>query len=190
MDCGGRRARGVIDGLKGPGSCEGDLHGTRSLSGVEAGCPRIEPSASETASARTGEEASMSFYIATKFKGSFAAALERAEAALKDEGFGIITRIDMEATLKSKIGAEFRPYVILGACNPELAFEALKLEDKVGTMLPCNLIVQEHSDGQVEIAAVDPVASMQAISNPRLSAAAAVVREKLRGVIDSLADNR
>jgi len=132
----------------------------------------------------------MSFYIATKFKGSFAAALERAEAALKDEGFGIITRIDMEATLKSKIGAEFRPYVILGACNPELAFEALKLEDKVGTMLPCNLIVQEHSDGQVEIAAVDPVASMQAISNPRLSAAAAVVREKLRGVIDSLADNR
>jgi len=128
----------------------------------------------------------MSYYIATNVEGPFADAVTRVEAALSQEGFGVLTRIDIEATLKSKIGAEFRPYVILGACNPNLAFEALKLEDKVGTMLPCNVVVQQHQGGRIEVAAVDPVASMQAIDNIALRRAAEQVREKLGRVIDSL----
>ena len=105
---------------------------------------------------------------------------------LKDEGFGIITEIDVTNTLKNKIGVEFRPYRILGACNPSLAHEALKLEDKVGTMLPCNVIVQELAPGRVEVAAIDPVASMVAIENPALLENARIVRGKLEKVIQSL----
>lgn len=129
----------------------------------------------------------MSYYIAAQIEGSLTEVLERVEAALKQEGFGVITRIDIAATLKSKLDAEFRPYVILGACNPGLAFEALKLEDKVGTMLPCNVVVQQHRAGEIEVAAVDPVASMQAINNAPLLQAAEQVRDKLRRVIESLA---
>lgn len=125
----------------------------------------------------------MAYYIATTIQLPIAAAIERVEAALKDEGFGIITRIDIQETLKQKIGVDFRPYVILGACNPKLAHEALTIEDKVGTMLPCNVVVQEMEDGKVEIAAIDPVASMQAIDNPRLHDAAQEVRSKLKNVI-------
>ena len=132
----------------------------------------------------------MSYYIATNVEGPFADAVTRVEAALSQEGFGVLTRIDIEATLKSKIGAEFRPYVILGACNPNLAFEALKLEGKVGTMLPCNVVVQQHQGGLVEVAAVDPVASMQAIDNIALRRAAEQVREKLGRVIDSLGSSQ
>ena len=102
------------------------------------------------------------------------------------KGFGIIAEIDVKATLKHKINVEFRPYRILGACNPALAYEALQLEDKVGTMLPCNVVVQELAPGRVEVAAVDPVASMMAIDNPPLLEKAAFVRAKLEGAIASL----
>ncbi|MGO8738079.1 DUF302 domain-containing protein [Rhodoblastus sp.] len=128
----------------------------------------------------------MSYYTATKIDKPIAEAIARVEAVLKEEGFGVLTRIDVAATLKEKIGAELRPYVILGACNPKLAFEAIQREDKVGTMLPCNVIVQEIAPGQSEVAAIDPVASMQAIENPELLAIAQDVREKLRRVIERL----
>lgn len=129
----------------------------------------------------------MSYYQATRFDASFEDALARARQALEREGFGILTEIDVRDTLKRKIGVEFRPYRILGACNPRLAHEALLREDKIGTMLPCNLIVQEIAPGRCEVAAVDPVASMQAVGNPGLLEFAATVRGKLIRVIDSLA---
>jgi uncharacterized protein (DUF302 family) len=128
----------------------------------------------------------MSYYLAKTLATSFDDAISRTIEALKTEGFGIITQIDMRETLKRKINADFRPYTILGACNPALAFEALKLEDKVGTMLPCNVIVQELKLGQVEVAAVDPVASMQAIENNDLTSKAQLVRSKLEKVVESL----
>lgn len=129
----------------------------------------------------------MSYYMAATLQVPFDEAIARVEAALKTEGFDVLTRIDVSQTLKSKIDVDFRPYVILGACNPTLAHEALSLEDKVGTMLPCNVVVQQFTDGRVEVAAIDPVASMQAIANPQLSMAAALVREKLERVIAELA---
>lgn len=128
----------------------------------------------------------MTYYIATSLDGSFEATIARVEAALKEEGFGVLTRIDVRETMKAKLDKDFRPYVILGACNPTLAYEALQLEDKVGTMLPCNVVVQQPSRGKIEVAAVDPVASMQAIDNPQLKEAAKAVREKLSRVIASL----
>ena len=129
----------------------------------------------------------MTYYIAATMALPIEEAIERVEAALGREGFGVLTRIDLAKTLKEKIGASFRPYVILGACNPKLAFEALQVEEKVGTMLPCNVIVQETEPGRSEVAAIDPVASMQAIDNPKLRQAAVRVREKLAAVIDDLA---
>jgi len=129
----------------------------------------------------------MTYYIATTLPSSLDDAVQAVEAALKQEGFGIISRIDLAETLKNKIGVDFRPYTILGACNPHLAYEALQLEDKVGTMLPCNVVVQEHEPGKSEIAAIDPVASMQAIDNPELKEAASEVRARLARVIESLA---
>lgn len=128
----------------------------------------------------------MTYYIATEVPLPFERAVEAVEAALKDEGFGVVTRIDMQATLKAKLDADFRPYVILGACNPSLAYEALQLEDKVGTMLPCNVIVQATGDDRSEVAAIDPVESMQAIPNPRLKSAAREVRARLERVIEKL----
>jgi uncharacterized protein (DUF302 family) len=128
----------------------------------------------------------MSYYISAKVQVPFDDAIARTEAALKTEGFGVISRIDIQQTLKSKIDIDFRPYTILGACNPKLAHEALQLEDKVGLMLPCNVIVQQSDSGEVEVAAIDPVASMRAISNPELVKAAEVVREKLARAIDWL----
>src|ERR1039457_4837125 len=128
----------------------------------------------------------MSYYLGKVLPLGFDEAIRRVTEALKREGFGIITEIDVKATLKSKINVEFRPYRILGACNPALAYEALQLEDKVGTMLPCNVVVQELAPGRVEVAAVDPVASMMAIDNPELKHAAEKVQAKLRQVIDSL----
>ena len=128
----------------------------------------------------------MSYYIATTLPVRFERAIEMTEAALKEQGFGVISRIDMKDALKTKIGVDFRPYTILGACNPTLAHEALKLEDKVGTMLPCNVVVQAKGEGSTEIAAIDPVASMQAIDNLALKDAAAEVRERLRAVIGQL----
>ncbi|MGE3744374.1 MAG: DUF302 domain-containing protein [Sphingomonadaceae bacterium] len=128
----------------------------------------------------------MSYYISAKVQAPFDDAIARTEAALKIEGFGVISRIDIQQTFKSKIDVDFRPYTILGACNPTLAHEALRLEGKVGLMLPCNVIVQQSDAGEVEVAAIDPVASMQAITNPELVRAAAVVREKLARAIDQL----
>ena len=128
----------------------------------------------------------MGYYIATTIDGDFDAALARTEEALKAEGFGVLTRIDVQQTLKDKIGADFRPYTILGACNPTLAHEALQVEGHVGTMLPCNVVVQDAGDGRAEVAAIDPVASMQAIENPRLKQAAESVRDKLQRVIAAL----
>ena len=128
----------------------------------------------------------MTYYFAKRLELPFADALELTRSALKDAGFGIITEIDVTETLKQKLGAEFRKYRILGACNPALAYEALKAEDKVGTMLPCNVIVQEVSGGGSEVAAIDPVASMQAIDNPELARLAGRVRDLLKGVVDKL----
>jgi uncharacterized protein (DUF302 family) len=128
----------------------------------------------------------MSYYFSKLLTKGFDEAIEHTIAALKQEGFGIITDIDIKATFKNKIDVEFRDYRILGACNPTLAHEALSLEDKVGTMLPCNVIVQDVGNGQVEVAAIDPVASMQAIDNAELKSAAQQVRDKLERAIASL----
>lgn len=127
----------------------------------------------------------MPYYFSIILDTSFDDAIARTIAALKEEGFGILTTIDVSKTLKERIGADFRPYTILGACNPNLAHEALKLEDKVGTMLPCNVVVQQAESG-IEVAAVDPVASMQSIGNPQLAEKAHIVGEKLQAVIASL----
>ena len=127
----------------------------------------------------------MSYYFSTTLDDDFDTALGRVLDALKGEGFGVISEIDIRQTLKDKIGADFRPYVILGACNPTLAHEALQLEDKVGTMLPCNVVVQQAGDG-VEVAAIDPVASMQAIPNEGLKDKAGQVADKLRRAIEGL----
>lgn len=128
----------------------------------------------------------MSYYIAKTLPVTLEEAIDLTEAALKKEGFGVLTKIDIASTLKEKIGADFRPYTILGACNPKLAYEALEVEDKVGLMLPCNVIVQDAGDGRSEVAAIDPVASMQAIENDDLLKAASEVRAKLERVIAGL----
>jgi uncharacterized protein (DUF302 family) len=127
----------------------------------------------------------MSYYFAKTLNVPFDQAVEIAIAALKQRGFGVLTRIDVKSTLKEKLDVEFRPYVILGACNPRMAHQALQAEDKIGTMLPCNVIVQEL-DGKSEVAAVDPVASMQAIDNDTLAAIAMKVRDELKSTIQSL----
>ncbi len=127
----------------------------------------------------------MSYYFSKKLDLPFAEAVDRAIAALKDRGFGVLTRIDVQSTLKEKIGADFRPYVILGACNPKMAHQALLAEDKIGTMLPCNVVVQEI-DGKTEVAAVDPVASMQAIENESLGAIAEKVRGELKAAVEAM----
>ena len=125
----------------------------------------------------------MSYHISRLIDGGFDAAIVRVTEALKAEGFGVLTQIDVTATLKAKLGKDFRPYRILGACNPGLALEALSAEDKVGVMLPCNVVVQQRDDGAIEISAIDPAAPMRAIGNPALDAVAAVVRDKLQKVI-------
>lgn len=128
----------------------------------------------------------MTYYLAVNLPTSFSEGIKKTEDALQAEGFGIISRIDMQEALKTKIGVDFRPYTILGACNPKLAYQALQIEDKVGTMLPCNVVVQEIDGQHIEVAAIDPVASMQAIENPELVSAAGEVRSKLAKVIERL----
>lgn len=113
-------------------------------------------------------------------------AVARAREALGAEGFGVITEIDVQKTLKAKIGVDFRRYLILGACNPTLAYEALKLEANVGAMLPCNVVVQEAGVGRTEVSAIDPVASMLAIDNPGLKEAARGVGAKLEAALSRL----
>ena len=128
----------------------------------------------------------MSYYIGTTLGPGFDEAVRRTTAALKEEGFGVLTEIDVADTLKKKIGVDFRRSRILGACNPKLAHEALQIEGNIGTMLPCNVVIQEAPDGRVEVAAIDPVASMMAVENPRLKQAAEQVREKLQKVVSRL----
>lgn len=128
----------------------------------------------------------MSYYFSKTLDVGFDEAIKRATEALKAQGFGVLTEIDVSQTLKTKIGVDFRPYRILGACNPKLAHEALTAEDKIGLMLPCNVIVQDAGVGKTEVAAIDPVASMMAIENPRLREAATHVRDLLRQAIAAL----
>ena len=125
----------------------------------------------------------MSYYFSRTLDAPHREAIDRVTAALAAKGFGVLTTIDVAATMKSKLGVDFRPYTILGACNPHFAWRALQEEDKIGTMLPCNVIVSEVSPGVSEIAAVDPVASMASIPNPRLAELANTVREALRGIV-------
>ncbi len=117
---------------------------------------------------------------------SFDDAITKVTAELKKEGFGILTEIDVKSTLKTKINVDFYNYRILGACNPTFAYKALQAEDKIGTMLPCNVIVQEKTPGQVEVSAVDPMASMQAVENPALGEIANTIRAKLQTVIKAV----
>ncbi len=128
----------------------------------------------------------MSYYFNKTLTGiSFNEAIEKVTEQLKTEGFGILTEIDVKATLKKKLDVDFRNYRILGACNPPFAYKSLEAEDKIGTMLPCNVIVQEKEDG-IEVAAVDPVASMTAVKNENLAPIAMEIRAKLQKVIDML----
>ena len=128
----------------------------------------------------------MTYYFARTLDTDFETAITRTREALLAHGFGVITEIDVTNTLKTKIGVDFRPYRILGACNPKLAHEALQLEDKVGTMLPCNVVVQQTAPGKIEIAAIDPVASMRAIDNPKLLEQAKVVGDMLKAVVAAI----
>ena len=125
----------------------------------------------------------MAYYYSKTVKAGFDEAVSRIKQALKDEGFGILTEIDVRDTLKKKLDVEFRNYRILGACNPPFAYRALQAEDKIGTMLPCNVVVQETVDGRVELAAIDAVASMQAIGNPDLREIAETIGQKLKKII-------
>jgi len=127
----------------------------------------------------------MSYHITKTLKIPFDEAVARVTEELAKEGFGILTEIDVKATLKKKLDVDFVPYKILGACNPNYAYEALQVEDKLGAMLPCNVLVHQKGD-EVDVSAIDPVASMAAIDNPKLKEFAAQVREKLRGVIEAL----
>lgn len=131
----------------------------------------------------------MSYYMSTTMQQPFEESVETVTEALQSEGFGVLTEIDVKATMKKKLDVDFRNYRILGACNPPFAHEALQAEDKIGTMLPCNVIVQERENGTVEVAAVDPVSSMEAVKNERLSPIAEEIRGRLRRVVDSLAES-
>ena len=128
----------------------------------------------------------MSYYITKTVESNFEDTLERATAALKEQGFGVLTDIDVQTTLKKKLNVEFRKYRILGACNPPFAYQALQAEDKIGVLLPCNVILQEPADGGVEVSAMDPAEAMGMIDNPELQEVAEQVRSRLQRVVDIL----
>ena len=128
----------------------------------------------------------MRYYFNKTLNTSFDEAVARVVTELKKQGFGVLTEIDVSEALKKKLDVDFKKYRILGACNPSFAYQALQLEDKIGTMLPCNVIVQETSAGVVEVAAIDPIASMQAIDNPKLRGVAEQVQAMLKKVIETL----
>jgi uncharacterized protein (DUF302 family) len=128
----------------------------------------------------------MSYYFTKTLNKTFDEAIQRVTEELKKEGFGILTEIDVKSTLKKKLNVDFYNYRILGACNPPFAYQALQAEDKIGTMLPCNVIVQEKTPGRVEVSAIDPVASMMAVKNDKLLEVANQVQEKLKRVIENL----
>ena len=129
----------------------------------------------------------MDYYYTKKLNDlTFEDAILNVTAALQQEGFGVLTTIDIKSTLKKKLDVDFYNYTILGACNAPFAYKALQAEDKIGTMLPCNVIVQEKSKGQIEVSTVDPIASMQAVENESLASIANEVRNKLKKVIENL----
>ncbi len=128
----------------------------------------------------------MSYYFSKTTDASFEEVLTKVADELKKEGFGILTEIDVRETLKKKLDVNFQRYKILGACNPPFAYEALQAENKIGVLLPCNVIVQELPDGKVEVAAIDPVQSMQAVGNPTLQVIAEQIQAKLRNVISNI----
>ncbi len=128
----------------------------------------------------------MTYHFTKTVDMPFDQAVETVTEALGEQGFGVLTTIDVQATLKKKLDVDFRPYMILGACNPGFAHQALQHEDKVGTMLPCNVILQEKEPGRVEVSAVDPAASMQSIDNPALAEVADEVRRRLSQVVEGL----
>ncbi|MDT8420094.1 MAG: DUF302 domain-containing protein [Desulfuromonadales bacterium] len=128
----------------------------------------------------------MSYYFSTRIEGGFEQAVERVTGELQKEGFGILTEIDVRATLKKKLDVDFRNYMILGACNPPYAYRAFQAEPKIGIMLPCNVVVEELEDGLIEVAAVDPLVAMASIDNQDLGAVAAEIRQKLQSVLDRL----
>ena len=129
----------------------------------------------------------MSYYFNAILKGKrFDEAVELVTEELKTEGFGVLTEIDVQGTLKKKIGADFKKYKILGACNPHFAHKALQSEDKIGVFLPCNVVVEENETGEIEVAIVDPVASMISVENAALGSYASEVQRKLKNVISGL----
>lgn len=127
----------------------------------------------------------MAYYFKRSIESTFEEAVIRIKAALQKEGFGIITEIDIRETLRKKLEVDFQPYTILGACNPSFAYKALQMENKIGTMLPCNVIVQETAPGNIEIAVINPAVSMQAVSNKELEGVAEEVGRKLRLALES-----
>lgn len=127
----------------------------------------------------------MSYYFNKVVDMSFEEAIKQVTEELKKEGFGVLTEIDVTGALKKKLNVDFRKYKILGACNPKFAYKALLEEDKIGTMLPCNVIIQQRADGNIEVAAIDPVASMQAVKNENLGEIASQVQSKLKKVIEN-----
>ena len=128
----------------------------------------------------------MSYHISRTVDMSFDDAVSKVTEELKKEGFGILTEMDVKATLKEKLDVDFREYVILGTCNPPFAYEALKREDKVGILLPCNVVVQEHGAGNVEVSAVDPLTAMEIARNPNLQELGKQVHGKLKSAIESV----
>ena len=131
-------------------------------------------------------EGTMTYHISRTVKAGFDETVARVKAELAKEGFGVLTEIDVRATLKAKLGVEFRNYRILGACNPQLAYGALEAEDRIGVMLPCNVVVQEHAPGEVEVSAINPVAAMERIGNQGLTETAGQVTGKLMKVVESV----
>jgi len=132
----------------------------------------------------------MSYYFSAIVKGNFENVIQKTTELLQKEGFGVLTQIDIQQTLKKKLDVDFNRYQILGACNPQFAHKALQLENKVGTMLPCNVIVQELDEKSIEVAVVNPIQSMQAIKNPKLEAIANEVSAKLKNVIKNLKNEK
>jgi uncharacterized protein (DUF302 family) len=128
----------------------------------------------------------MSYNISRKTSGDFDSVVARVKDLLKTEGFGVLTEIDVAGTLKTKIDKDFRPYRILGACNPTFAYQALSAEPHIGVMLPCNVIVQRYDDGEVEVSSIDPATSMEAVGNPAVAAVARKVRGALQRVIEGV----
>ena len=128
----------------------------------------------------------MNYNINKKISGSFPEAIAKIREALKTEGFGIISEIDLKDKFKEKLNVDFRNYTILGACNPKLAYEAIQQEDKIGVMLPCNVLVQEHANGEVEVAAINPLTSIGAVKNDKLESLASEVSNKLETALQSI----